>query len=163
MRPIVLPTGWTILLDIMGWFIIHMGVSWYISNAQPNRFYPSSWLYRRKGFETESLYRKVWKIGKWKAALPDAAHWFKGGFTKKNLRSTETSYLRRFEIETCRGELAHWITFLFSPLFFLWNPVWVGCFMLGYGMIMNLPCILVQRFNRLRLSKVLSQRCGVNS
>ena len=66
----------------------------------------------------------------------------------------DSAYLARFRVETCRGELAHWLVFA-SALFFLWNTPAVGLVMIGYATVANLPCILVQRVNRCRLNRVL--------
>ena len=46
-----------------------------------------------------------------------------------------------------------------SPLFFLWNRPWVGGLMVAYGILGNLPCILVQRYNRLRLTRLIAPIC----
>lgn len=60
-------------------------------------------------------------------------------------------------IETQRAELTHW--FLIPPafLFFLWNPAWAGWVMVIYALVVNLPFIMIQRYNRPRLERVLKK------
>ncbi len=67
----------------------------------------------------------------------------------------EKDYFLRFMLETRRGEFAHWLVILFSPVFFIWNPFIFGVVNIIYSLIANLPCIFVQRYNRIRFSKLL--------
>jgi glycosyl-4,4'-diaponeurosporenoate acyltransferase len=60
-------------------------------------------------------------------------------------------------METCRGEAVHWIVLFCSGLFFLWNPQWLAWCMVVYAILANLPCIIVQRYNRLRMARVLAR------
>jgi hypothetical protein len=101
------------------------------------------------------LYDRVFRVTRWKRALPDGAAWFKRGFRKKSFLSHDRAYLWRFLIETCRGELVHWVVMLCWPLFLLWNPPHVGALMLIYALLANLPFIVVQRYNRFRLQRML--------
>jgi hypothetical protein len=41
-----------------------------------------------------------------------------------------------------------------APVFFLWNPWWGDLIIVLYALVANLPCILVQRYNRFRLQKL---------
>jgi glycosyl-4,4'-diaponeurosporenoate acyltransferase len=86
--------------------------------------------------------------------LPDGAALFKEGFEKKRLKETNMEYLNWFMRETCRAELTHWIVFLFGPLFFIWNLWWVGIVMILYASLANMPCIITQRYNRIRLRRI---------
>ena len=87
--------------------------------------------------------------------IPDGGGLFKGGFPKKNLESSDPKYLKIFLYETKRAELTHWLTILPAPIFFLWNMWWVGIIMIAYALIANIPCILLQRYNRARLSNLI--------
>ena len=151
-----LPRVWVIILDIVMWVVIHMGVSYIVTRMPVRYFNPEAWLYKKRRWEREGrIYEALFQVKTWKGLLPDGAAIFKGGFTKKTLGKSDTAYLQRFLKETCRGELAHWITFLCSPIFFLWNLWWVGFIMIGYALIVNMPCIITQRFNRIRLRRIL--------
>ena len=47
-----------------------------------------------------------------------------------------------------RAELAHYPILAFGPVFFAFNPWWLALVMVGYAVVANVPCILVQRYNR---------------
>jgi len=100
------------------------------------------------------IYQDVLKIKSWKRLLPDGAAVSKSGFRKKRLRSSDPAYIERFVLETCRAELTHWLIFAFAPVFFLWNDWRIGMIMIAYGIGANMPCIVTQRFNRVRLNRV---------
>jgi len=44
---------------------------------------------------------------------------------------------------------------LCTPVFYLWNPPWACVVMTLYGFAANLPCILVQRANRIKIERIL--------
>ena len=150
-----LPTAITILIDVAAWFVIHMGVS-YIMTRQPlTSFNTSSWLYRKRNWERNGkFYEKFFRLKSWKRKLPDGAAIFKNGFEKKHLKETNKDYLYSFIRETCRAELTHWIVFLFGPVFLIWNLWWVGIVMILYATMANIPCVITQRYNRIRLQRI---------
>jgi glycosyl-4,4'-diaponeurosporenoate acyltransferase len=101
------------------------------------------------------FYQRPLRIKSWRKVIPDGGAMFKRGFPKKNLENKNTGYLKTFLYETKRAELTHLLAILPAPLFFLWNIWWVGLIMIAYALIANLPCIMLQRFNRARISRVL--------
>ena len=158
MRFIVLTTFWTIMLDVFTWFVIHMGISYIMTQLRVEFFDSMGWLFRKRRWENNGkIYETLFQVKSWKGLLPDAASWFKGGFPKRKLVSVNADFLKRFIVETCRGEITHWIIFLYSPLFFLWNHAWVGFLMIGVGAMFNLPCLIAQRYNRIRIEILLKK------
>jgi glycosyl-4,4'-diaponeurosporenoate acyltransferase len=157
MRLIHIPTFWTVLLDVAVWFVIHMGVVLVMLALPERRFNPRGWLFRERAWEDRgALYTRLFRIRSWKERLPDGAAFIRWrGFPKKRLGSRSPGYYSRFLRETCRAELTHWAIMLFGPIFFLWNPLWVGFFMIAYAVAENLPLIMAQRYNRCRLRRVL--------
>jgi glycosyl-4,4'-diaponeurosporenoate acyltransferase len=154
MRIIFLPTYVTILLDCILWFAIHMSMA-YIGLRMPDRiFEEDKGIYKaRKWEEGGAFYQRVFRVKRWKTKLPDGGSIFKEGFAKKRLAQNNTAYFKQFVIETRRAELAHYLQILVSPVFFLFNEVWVGYVMILYAIAANIPCIIVQRYNRPRLMK----------
>ena len=71
------------------------------------------------------------------------------------MEKTDKEYFQEFVMETCRAELTHWIVFLFASIFFIWNLWWIGIIMVAYAITVNMPCIITQRYNRIRLRRVL--------
>jgi glycosyl-4,4'-diaponeurosporenoate acyltransferase len=147
---------WIIFLDITVWAVIHLGLSYICSLIPLNKFHPENHWYRIKNFENNgNFYTAFFKIKKWKPFVPDGAGLFKNIFPKKTLQSSGSEYLKMFMLETCRGELTHWLQILPAGIFFLWNIWWAGIIMIVYALCVNIPCILLQRYNRARLQKVI--------
>jgi glycosyl-4,4'-diaponeurosporenoate acyltransferase len=159
MRLIYLPTFWTIVIDFIAWFIIHIGVVAIMVRIPAKHFDPYRWLYRNRKWEKGGdIYQEVFRIKKWKQHLPDGARVFgRLGFQKKQLKGKNMEYFEAFLTETCRAELTHWILVLFAPFFFLWNKPEVGLFMIFYALLENLPFIIAQRYNRYRFRHLLEQ------
>ncbi len=157
MRVIDLPTVWTVAIDFIAWFIIHIVVVTAIVRIRASHFDPNHWLYRSRKWEKGgNLYREFFRIKRWKQHLPDAAGILgRFGFQKKRLRGKNPEYFAIFLTETCRAELNHWTLILFAPFFFLWNRPGVGLFMIIYALLENLPFIIAQRYNRYRLRGLL--------
>jgi glycosyl-4,4'-diaponeurosporenoate acyltransferase len=153
--PIELPLIWVIVLNCAGWPVIQLGLAWLFTRMPESWFDPPA----LGSVKLETwLYDRVFHVKNWKDKLPDAAAWFGGGFAKRELTTTDPAYLRRFIRETWRGELCHWCAFAFLPVFFLWNPWWADGVMAVYAISANLPCILAQRHNRIRLRRVLARK-----
>ena len=151
-----LPTIITIGIDIVAWFLIHMGVSYMATRISLHSFNPDSWLYRGRRWEKGGrTYEKLFKLKQWKNKLPDGAALFKSGFEKKHLTEKNKEYYSNFIKETCRAEITHWVVFLFGFTFFIWNIWWVGIIMIVYASAVNMPCIVTQRYNRIRLKRVV--------
>jgi glycosyl-4,4'-diaponeurosporenoate acyltransferase len=160
MRLLNLGTFWTVLVDCLVWLVIHLGAANLLVRFGEKSFSPENWLCRWQGWEQDGcLYQKHFRIKKWKHRLPDAAPLLGArGFPKKKLRGKNPAYLSSFLHETCRAETVHWVIILLSPLFFLWNPPWVGFLMVSYALAENLPLIMAQRYNRCRLRRILKKQ-----
>lgn len=159
MQVIYLSNTWTIIIDICAWFFLHMIIAYGATLLPVSLFHERMWLYRIRSWERNgSFYAKFFRIDLWKDRLPDGASWFSQGFAKKGLAQQDSNYLDRFVKETCRGELAHWFVIIVAPLFFLFNPWYAGIIMIFYAFLANLPCIMVQRYNRPRLIRIRDKK-----
>ncbi|MCB0308669.1 MAG: hypothetical protein KDD48_04805 [Bdellovibrionales bacterium] len=153
-----LSTAWIIALNILAWPFIQLSLG-AIFTRLPRKYFKSSlvwceWL----PWERSRKFWKILHINRWKTLLPDGASWFSSGFPKKQLKSSSNNYLQKFMLETRRGEGSHWVMLFCSPIFMIWNPPWAFYIMLSYGILSNVPPILVQRYNRLRIQNVLLAR-----
>ena len=81
-----------------------------------------------------------------------------GTTTEKNLTDYSQENLKRFLIETSRGELVHWLGILPFWVFGLFAPPQIIWIMLAYALIVNLPCIIAQRYNRPRVYALYQKR-----
>lgn len=147
---------WIVILNALGIPAIHLGISWWFTKLDRDRFHPDSWLYRGRSWEAGGrIYQTLFQIRRWKHLLPDAAPWF-DGFAKGKLGDKDPVYLRAFIAETCRGEAAHYAQIPGILLTLIWNPWPVAAIvMIVYAFASNLPCLLLQRFTRARLRGLL--------
>lgn len=151
---IELPMGWIVILNVTLWPLIQIGLAWGFLRIPVACFNPPL-----TGFplETAAFYENWLGIKHWKDRLPDGARWLGGGFAKRELAALDPEYLRRFIRETWRGELCHGCALLIVPVFFIWNPWWGDLVILAYALAANAPCLIAQRYNRLRLRRVLAK------
>ena len=142
-------------VNMIAWPIIQISIARAILQV-PDRYFAST--RRPSGIEIREamFYRKVLRIKRWKHLLPDGASWLTGTFPKSRIRSHDFRYLLRFAQEARRGELAHWSMLFCFPIFYLWNPPWAFIVMTLYAFVSNLPCIVVQRYNRIVISHSLT-------
>lgn len=148
--------GSIVLLNLLFVPSVHLGVSWVILKLSPRWFAPTRWWFRERDWECRGMaYQSIFRVRSWKGWLPDGGAWL-GGFEKAGLSSQDASYLRDFRTECCRGEVAHFVQLGLLLGALAWNP-WpvAGGLMLGYAVLSNLPCVVVQRFNRLRVGRLL--------
>jgi glycosyl-4,4'-diaponeurosporenoate acyltransferase len=154
---IELSIAWVIALNVLAWLVIQFGLAWALTQLAAERFNLDSFLARSRSWEREGrIYERFFGIKSWKDKLPDAAGWFSGGFAKANLRSASPEFLERFLGETRRGEMVHWLALLALPVFCVWNPWWAVLVNSAYAVAANVPCIFVQRYNRVRLQRLLA-------
>jgi glycosyl-4,4'-diaponeurosporenoate acyltransferase len=150
---------WMLLLDFIAWLVINLSVAGVFSRLRPRSFDTENWLFRKRQWEKQSrLYEHLFKIKKWKGWLPDGAEVSRKAFKKKHLQTADSTYIQLFIQETGRAEILHWVIFWFGFIFFIWNPWYVGIIMIVYAAFTNLPCILTQRYNRIRLKRLLRAR-----
>lgn len=148
----------TVVLNVLGIALVHLGIAWImlklpVENYDVDKFPWAPWPGERQG----QIWENLFKVKSWKKMLPDGAAWFSGGFSKKSLQNRDPDYLKRFLLETCRGEHSHWLMLACAPLFSLWNPPLAFWIIVGYFVIGNLPCIVVQRYNRPFLKRLLAR------
>lgn len=118
----------------------------------------SSVLFRTYTWERDGdFYNKVFKIKKWKHLLPDGGALLKNGFKKRNIDASSKESLNKFNVESCRAELVHWL--LIAPFWVIGfiGPLFVIPCMLFYALVANLPCIIAQRYNRPRVIRLLAK------
>ena len=159
MRIIFLPIGWTLVLCFLAWIVISLSAS-FLSIYLPDKVLnPNSFLFRSRKFEKGGqIYEDIFRVRKWKQWLPDGgALWGKRGYKKKRLEDYTEENLGRFLVESCRAELTHWIIILAVGVFGFFIPASSLWGMLLYALLANLPCIIVQRYNRPRVQELLSK------
>lgn len=111
------------------------------------------YMYEIKYWEDNgNWYIKKLKIKAWKDVLPQYIS--KNGFSKKNLNSMSLNYINRFILETCRAEWAHRNCMWIAVLLIFVNKFLTGIIFSSFVLLINLPYVFIQRYNRIRLIKV---------
>ena len=154
MRLVELPLTWTVVLDVAvwgTWSTVCGVVAW---RYPAHRLAADGPLTRPRSFEDGGrLYPRL-GIRRWKDRLPEAGALFPGGVSKRRAGGRSPEALRRFAVETRRAELTHWWVMALGPFFVLWNPPALAAVMVAYAVAANLPCIMIQRFNRARVARL---------
>jgi glycosyl-4,4'-diaponeurosporenoate acyltransferase len=152
---IELPIVITIILDSFLWLVFHL-LGAKIATLIPNHYFekPLPNTIQHKRFQMFILER-IFFVKYFKKYLPDGGALFKGGFEKKHLKEKNITYYKDFLRETRRAEWTHYIQMLPAPIFFLFNPIWVGYVMILYAILANMPCILTQKYNQIRFTNLI--------
>ena len=115
----------------------------------------------KKRFEKNSnWFKKYLFIDKWKDKMPELGGFFKKGFQKRSVANGEITQLELFIKETRRAEIAHWLMTAGWILTTIFNPLWAVIFNIIFAHVVNFPCLIIQRYNRVRLIKVLNMKLG---
>jgi glycosyl-4,4'-diaponeurosporenoate acyltransferase len=150
-----------VVIDAVVWVALGVGVGGYQARRTPEQ------LVRTGPFTAMSpreygggWYRRVLRVDAWKDRLPDAGTWF-GGLSKRSLPATADGGWRRFAAECLRAERTHLAMFAALPFFALWNPPAIFVGNVIYAIVANLPCLIVARFNRARIMKLVVREGGL--
>lgn len=137
-------------------------ISIFLGNAIPRRWiHYDRFPFRCYPWEREGKTYHFLGIEYWKNRLPDISVYVNSVFPKKVQpeQIRDSAYFVRFAKETCVAELVHFFLILAAPVYYLFN--WDGDWGVGVMMIdivVNLPFILVQRYNRPRFVRVIEHR-----
>ena len=115
------------------------------------------WFMRRPWSESRQSFENRLAIRSWKPWLPDAGQSLPHGIAKAALVGRESIKLERLVLETRRAELVHLALWLFWTITPLWLPPAGVLINLAFATAFNLPCLWVQRYNRLRLQRLLGK------
>lgn len=147
-----------LLSSALGWLLWSLLVG-----GLANRM-PAPWLAHAHGLtgawpwlESTQGYERRLGIRRWKRWLPDAGAVLPAGVRKASLIGRDRAALERLMLETRRAELVHLTLWPFWLLTALWLPPAGVVINLFFATLFNLPCLLLQRYNRLRLQRTLRQ------
>jgi glycosyl-4,4'-diaponeurosporenoate acyltransferase len=157
MLRLLMPQWLTVLVDVVAWGVFHAATGYAAHRLSDERLTQDGWLLRARGFEDGGrCYRRL-RVDRWKDKVPEAGALFAGGVSKRELPARDVPGLQLFVRETRRAELAHWWALCCGPVFALWNPPLPAALLAGYGVVVNLPFIVIQRYNRFRTQALLSR------
>lgn len=115
-----------------------------------------TWITRGRRLEREGRSYEHVKIRRWKDRLPEFGS-FAGGRSKRHLPGHDVEALAAFAAETRRAEYVHWAILAGLPVFVLWNRAPLLVAMAVYAVVANVPCVAIQRYNRLRIQRIAAR------
>ncbi len=146
----------TVLINFLLMIIWHLTVLLICMNLDASFFAPEKPCYAQKKWEKGgNFYVKKLKIKKWKDYLPQYVA--KGGFSKRHfdsISSRSKKYITAFIAETCRAEWNHLMCCMYWVISFLVNSFYYAIIFSIIPIIVNIPFIAIQRYNRIRLEKI---------
>ena len=152
----VMPLWLTVLVDVIAWGVFHAATGYAAHRLSDERLSRDGWLLRPRRFESGGRwYRRRLRIHRWKDRVPEAGALFAGGISKRHLPAYDAAGLELFVRETRRAELGHWWALFCGPVFVLWNPPLASALLILYGVVVNLPFIAIQRYNRFRVAALI--------
>ncbi len=148
----------TFLVDILAWVFFHLSIGFTFSKLSIRHFNPTRSWFQTKNWEKDGLiYQKLFKVKNWKKIIPSGAALYKNAYEVKHLTEVTIDNVRLWIQESCRSEVCHWLMMIPGGFFYLWNSVEVGRLMVFYAFANNIVPIIMQRYNRPRARKLLSQ------
>lgn len=156
MQILFLSDLWTVILCFVLWGGFQ-SLAAFICFLIPDIYYkPGSWVFRSHKWEKEGkIYVKILKVNKWKKYLPDGGAAFKKGYKKRNFTNYTRQGMEKYLVESCRGEMSHWLAIIPFWVFGFIAPIWIIIPMFLYALAINIPCIVAQRYNRPRFIALL--------
>lgn len=123
---------------------------------------PEKGIFQCFGFEKDgALYEKL-NIRKWQARVPDMSKVFSKMMPPKNLSGNYADRLPTMIRETCVAEVTHIaVSILGLPCLWIWPGLGGVTVTAVFVLLLNVPYILIQRYNRprlIRLQKKLQAR-----
>jgi glycosyl-4,4'-diaponeurosporenoate acyltransferase len=123
-----------------------------------NLFEHTRWIFKERKWEKGgAVYQRLFKIKRWKDSLPELGDFIKSIFPKKEIASLDKKYLKKYVVETCRAELCHWSIILTVFLVSFWSDSAMRTYVFLLALVLNLPYIFIQRYNRPRVINLLSR------
>lgn len=140
-----------LLLTVAWWTIAGIVVGVVFARRDWQTFNSSGCITTLRSWETKERYERLTLVRLWKDRLPEAGTWF-GGISKRKIPRWSDGGRSRFAAESLRAERVHLTLLLGVPVVLTWSRGWWVAVNVAIGLLLNLPCIVVARYNRLRLS-----------
>ena len=157
MQVLVLDPLPTLVVDVIAWLMLHLGIGSLCSKIPVERFDPDRRFYQSAPFEKEGrIYQELFRVRSWKRFIPQGSKLYGDTFSLQQLSALDPAYLERWIRESIRAEFCHWMMIFPSVFFFLWNSLAMAWAMVVYAVVNNFFPIVVQRFNRPRVRRLLA-------
>ena len=156
MQIIFIPRILAIGLAFILWGVFQTGAALLSLKIPDKDLSSNNFYFKEHSFERDGkFYEQVFFVKRWKKFLPDGGATLGGGYAKKNLTDFSEENLNQFLIESCRAEFTHVIAIFPFWVFGFFASGKVVLIMFIYALLVNIPCIIVQRYNRPRIKKLM--------
>lgn len=145
-------TWWSAAFNATVWLVCGVAVGWWYARRDWRTLRDDGGLTRLRGWENRRRYERWLGVRRWKDRLPEAGTWF-GGVSKRHLPSVQEGGRARFAAESLRAERVHFALLAVIPLTMAWSRGWWVVINVAFGLVVNMPCIIVARYNRIRLTR----------
>lgn len=158
--PIIeLPLLWVVVLDVVVWLVLHLSISFEVQRINIAWFIRKEKWFRQFSWEEQGMFwQRFVKVKYWKGFIPDGTLFIRNGYNKRVLQGRDSTSLSLFLLESRRAEFVHWLMIVPGFFFFLWNPLWAAWLNVLYAVLFNAPLIIIQRYNRPRLERIITTR-----
>ena len=148
-----------IVLSSITWMVVSFSVGYRAVRWSPARLDRTGPVTTLRRWEDDgAVWQRILAVSRWKDRVPDAGGFFAGGRPKRSVGARSTEHLEAFRRETVRGERVHWIILSSAVIHLLWCGPALAAAMVVFGLVLNIPFIVIQRFNRGRIDRVLARR-----
>lgn len=149
-------------LSLAVWAAGGLAIGGFQARRSLERLSRVGWWTRLRRFELGGgWYRRWLAVHRWKDLVPDAGTWF-GGLSKRRLPAVGHGGWRRFEQECIRAERTHWAMLALVPTFVPWTSTAWFAANLAFGVVINVPCLVIARYNRCRVVRLAARVPRVN-
>ena len=133
-------------------------LSFAVGRIVPKRWFHSDRFPFRCSEKEKKLYAAL-RVKDWQSKVPDMSRLFKRIMPAKRINADTLSDLPRMLEETCVAEATHGILSLLGlGCMRLWKGIGGVLFAAAYILLGNVPFIIIQRYNRPRLQKLMERR-----
>lgn len=151
--------AWAVTASSLTWLTVSVAVGWWANRWSAARLDRTGPLTTLRAWERGgAFWQRTLRVSRWKDRVPEAGALFAGGHSKRHLRARTTDGLVHFRRETIRAERVHWLILASTPIHLLWCRPTIAAGMLAFGLVANVPFIVIQRFNRGRLDRLIARR-----
>jgi glycosyl-4,4'-diaponeurosporenoate acyltransferase len=139
------------------WAVGSLAIGWWAARRPPTAIHAGPVTRLRPWEHDGRTWQRLTRVSRWKDRLPEAGAVF-GGMSKRSVGSRGTDEMQRFATETVRAEKVHWALLATTPLHAIWCRPTIFLGMVAYGLVANVPFIVVQRANRGRIDRIVRRR-----
>jgi len=151
--------GWAIGLSSLTWLVVSLAVGAWANGWSSARLTHTGPLTTLRRWERDGAqWQRVLRVSLWKDRVPEAGGLFDSTRSKRHVRSRATADLLSLRHETVRAERVHWLILASTSVHLLWCRPALAVSMVVFGLVLNVPFIVIQRYNRGRLDRVIRRR-----